>query len=147
MKSYFHKIAKLGCGWNERPMTEEDFFELCDRFGVNVEIEKLRIRGVYYRVLGKDHISISDKLNLPQRLQVMFHEFGHFLMHTPGRETVANFSGFCVESREEKEADAFAYCAILPLKMLKTRDCMELADMYGMRFFMKRLAIFERYGV
>lgn len=147
MKSYFQKFAGLGVGWNERELGEDDFFDLSERYGVLANVETLRIRGLYYRLLGRDFISISNRLSQMQRVHVMFHEFGHFLMHAPGHQTVASFSGFCPESREEQEAEAFAGCAILPLKLLRSRSGEELADMYGYSFFMKRLAVYERYGI
>ncbi|HEV7701400.1 MAG TPA: ImmA/IrrE family metallo-endopeptidase, partial [Pyrinomonadaceae bacterium] len=92
-------------------------------------------------------IAISGQLPTMQRTFVMFHELGHFLMHSVGQETVASFSGFCPESREEQEADAFAYCALLPLSLLKSREPEELAELYGSSFLMARLDVYERYKV
>jgi len=147
MKSYINRFSELECGWNERELTEDDFFRLCDRFRIIANLEKMRIRGVYYRLLQRDFISISSRLSPLQRSFVMFHELGHFLMHAPGRTAVASFSGFCPETREETEADAFASCALLPLTLLMSRPGEELADIYGSRFFMKRLEVYERYGI
>jgi len=146
MKLYLERIATLLPDWNIREQTEDDFFAFCEAAGIDTEIERMRIRGVHSRAMGRDKISISDQLGTLQRLFVMFHEVGHFIMHAPGRESHANFSGYG-DPREEQEANAFACCALVPLSMLKLRPGEELAEIYGIRFFMKRLEVYERYGI
>ena len=147
MKNYLSKFEELGCGWNDRELTEGDFFDLCKRLGVIANVERLDIRGVCYRLLGRDFISVSHRLTDRHRTFVMFHGLGHFLMHSQARQTSASFSGFCPESREELEADSFACCALLPLRVLEARPGEELADIYGITFYMKRLEVYERYGI
>lgn len=75
------------------------------------------------------------------------HELGHFLMHSPSTDAIANYCGSENHSRDEKEADAFAYCAMLPLELLKAREREELADIYGSGFLMERLGVYERYKI
>lgn len=84
-----------------------------------------------------------------QTLFVMFHELGHYLMHAPGGLQEAKFSGRPEQSREEIEADAFACCSILPLDLLSNLTPQELVEGEGFPawFLMKRLAVYERYGV
>ena len=63
-----------------------------------------------------------------QKLLVMFHEFGHFLMHSPDTNTTASFHGLGIRTRKENEADAFALCALIPKTWLETREVSELID-------------------
>lgn len=149
MKGYLEKINGLKFGWNVKPLTEAEFYRLCRKFKVKVVLMSLKRRGYYSRVKGKHHIVISDRLPDFQTLFVMFHEFGHFLMHSPASGQGTKFSGKCEGSREETEADAFAYCALLPLSMLRDRLPEELVNDFGFPagFLMERLKIYERYGI
>lgn len=103
--------------------------------------------GFYCCAKGKHYIAYDPRLSPMQAAFVMFHEFAHFLMHMPSTDAIESFCGSKQQSRDEKEADAFAYCALLPMELLKTRDAEELADIYGSRFFMKRLEVYERYEI
>lgn len=149
MKAYLPQIAEPGFGWNEQPLTEADFFRLCKKHKINVSFLPLNVRGYYSTSKGKHYIAIKEGMNSFQTLLVMFHELGHYFMHTPGGLGDAKFSGKTKNSREEKEADAFAYCALLPLLMLKRLDPQELVEIEGFpaRFLMRRLEIYERYGI
>lgn len=150
MQIYLPKISKLKVGWNRVPLTEETFENLCRKHKIRVERMPLSVRGFYHRHKGKHHIAISDRLTDLETRFVMFHEFAHFLMHSPGSDAVERFCGSTKEeSRDEQEANAFAYCALLPLEMLKTLWPEELAYEYGYgnSFLMERLAVYERYGI
>lgn len=107
----------------------------------------LTVCGFYHCTKGKHFIAIDSRLSPMQTVFVMFHEFAHFLMHSPGTDATASFSGSLTYSRDEQEADAFAYCALLPLELLKSQEPEHLADEYGSRFLMERLAVYERYGI
>lgn len=145
MKSFFHKIAKLKCGWNDVPLTDETFYKLCKIHKVKIQFMPLHVDGFYTCDRKKHYIAINSQLSSLGQLFTMFHEFGHYLMHLPSTDAVAHYCGSRTHSRDEQEADAFAFCALLPLELLKTRDGEELADIYGIVFFMKRLAVYERY--
>lgn len=147
MQSFLDKIEKLKIGWNHVELNEDLFLKLCERLNVRVKYMPLTVQGFYNCNRRKHYIAVNERLRGDRRAFVMFHEFGHYLMHSPRTDTVSNYCGSKENSRDEQEADAFAYCALLPLSLLKTRDSMELADIYGSTFFMERLAVYERYGI
>lgn len=144
-----NKIACLKLGWNERPLDEADFYRICRRFKVSVEEMPLRVSGFYYRVMGRDFIAISSRLSRTEKLVVMFHELGHYLLHTPDSGATANFHGVeCRKTRKEIEADAFALCAILPLDVIGSRTPTELIhDGFSEEIVAARLKLVERYGI
>ncbi len=119
MKLLVDKIKSLAFGWNERPLTESDFYKLCKRFQVSVTEMPLATGGFYYRVKGRDFIAISSRLTGSKRLFVMFHELGHFLLHVPDSGVTANFHGIGRRTRKEREADMFALCALIPKNLIE----------------------------
>lgn len=149
MKIFSRKIAKLKCGWNEVELDEEAFHRLCSDRKIRVEFLPLRGLGFYScSGKGKHYIAIDSRLSKTQSMFVMFHEFAHYLMHSPSTDAITTNCGRADKpSRDEQEADAFAFCAMLPLKLLETRDGEEVAGIYGTRFFMERLNVYERYGI
>lgn len=149
MQIFRDKITKLRIDWNERPMTEADFYRLCKQFKVTVIEMPLRVGGFYYRVMGKDFIAINSKLAGSQKLAVLFHELAHFLFHVPDSGVTANFHGVGRPTRKEREADVFAFCAIIPLVWIETRTNHELIDDEGLPADMiaARYKIFGQYGI
>jgi Zn-dependent peptidase ImmA (M78 family) len=119
MKLIVNKIKSLAFGWNERPLTESDFYRLCKRFQIRVTEMPLATGGFYYRVKGRDFIAISSRLAGSKRLFVMFHELGHFLLHVPDGGVTANFHGVGRRTRKEREADMFALCALIPKSFIE----------------------------
>ena len=128
MRTYLEKFRSLRLGWNRRPLGEDDFYKLCRRFRITVVEMPLTTNGFYYCVKGRHFIAVSSKLPRLEKLFVMFHEFGHFLMHSPDTNTTASFHGLGHKTRKESEADAFALCALIPRTSLETRDVAELSD-------------------
>lgn len=149
MDIFRDKITKLRIDWNELPMTEADFYRLCQRFKVQVTEMPLRVGGFYYRMMGQDFIAIDSKLVGPQKLAVLFHELAHFLFHVPDSGPTANFHDVGRQTRKEREADVFALCAIIPRVWVETRTIHELIDNEGIPADMiaARYKIFERYGI
>src|SRR6476620_11565914 len=142
MRFLTDKIASLGIGWNERPLTAEDFHRLCRRFRINVVEMPISVRGFYYRVKGRDHIAVDSRLSEVEKLAVMFHELGHFLFHAPETGATASFHHVAGLTREECEADTFALCALLPRPTLAERSPDELIDEgYPPAIIRARLAI------
>ena len=128
MQFLIDKIKKLDIGWNERPLTEEDFYALCGRFGVTIEEETLSNEGFYSCFGGLHLIALNKKMSSRVRLHVMFHEFAHFLMHEPSTAPTAAFHGVGPRTRAETEADIFALAAVLPLSLISCRTPQELID-------------------
>jgi len=148
MRFLTEKISTLKIGWNERSLTEADFYRLCKRFKVTVTEMPLRTGGFYYRVMGRDFIAVNSRLVGPQKLAVLFHELGHFLLHTPESGATANFHGVGLRTRQEREADLFALCAIIPKTWIASRSPEELIDEgFSHEMVAERHSIFEMYGI
>lgn len=147
MQSFLAKIAALDCGWNEVSLTEEMFYDLCGRLGIIVKVIQMSKRGFYSCRRKKHYITVNARLRGDRLIFTLFHELGHYIMHSPSTDTINADCDAEKTSRDEQEADAFAYCAMLPLTLLRTRPGEELADTYGMTFFMRRLEVYERYGI
>lgn len=147
MLSFAHRLTELNFGWNERPVTDGVLNELCERIKTTVEYLPLSCRGYSYRTDGHDHIKLNRNLRSYQELLVLTHEIGHVVLHAPLGPETKRYSGDCGSSREELEADAAAYCGLLPLPMLMAFDAPELITIHGYssRILMRRLEIYERY--
>lgn len=148
MHFFLDKITKLKCKWNEKALSQDDFYRLCRRSKVNVVEMPLRVSGFYYCLLGKHHIAINSRLGPEQKLFVMFHEFAHFLMHAPDDGVTANFHGVGRKTRKEKEADAFALCALIPRTRIESGQIDELIeDTFSQELVVQRMELFRRLGI
>lgn len=148
MRSYLDKIKNLRIGWNRRPLDEDDFYRLCRRFKVNVAEMPLRTNGFYYCVKRRHFIAVDSKLPPIKKLLVMFHEFAHFLMHSPDTNTTASFHGLGHKTRKEREADAFALCALIPKAWIEEREISELIDDgFSMDLLRERARVYEQLGL
>jgi len=149
MRFLSDKISRLRIGWNETALTEVDFFCLCSRFKIGVQEMPLSVGGFYYRVMGRDFIAIDSKLAGPEKLAVMFHELGHFLLHAPETGATANFHGVGRRTRKECEADVFALCALIPKSWIGNRNPHDLIDEDGFspEMIASRQLILTRYGI
>lgn len=147
MKLLAHKLIQLDIGWNEHRVNEARVFELCEAFDVVVIEEPLETKGFYYRLLGRDFIVIDSKLSGIEKLFVLLHELGHFLLHVPHTGAAANFFEVGRSTRKEREADLFALCALLPNELVDRRGHDGLiADGYAIDLVERRLKIRKRHG-
>ena len=148
MKYFEVKIRKLRFEWNKKPLTENDFFRLCKKLKISVTLMPLEVEGFYYAVKGRHYIAIDSNLRGLRRVFTMFHELGHFLMHAPETGVTANFSGLVKDTVLEREADAFALCALLPLHLVQTRTIQELVEdeSFPSGFVKDRMGVYQRYG-
>lgn len=149
MHFFLDKITALKIGWNERPLGEADFYGLCKRLRVSVTEMPLRSGGFYYRLMGRDYIAIDSRLSGTKKLFVQFHEFAHFLLHTPESGATANFHGIGRKTRQEREADLFAFCALIPKTRLETRSAAEFIDdlAFDPETMQQRFEILDRHGL
>ncbi|MBK6750525.1 MAG: ImmA/IrrE family metallo-endopeptidase [Pyrinomonadaceae bacterium] len=146
MQFVVDKISPLCPGWNKRPLTEDDFYQLCKRFRIGVTEMPLTVGGFYHRVSGRDFIAVDSRLSGAERVLVLFHELGHFLLHTPDSGATASFHGVQRSSRKEIEADAFALCAVIPKTLLESRSTDELiAEGIDRDTLRERVEIYRRY--
>ena len=147
MRFLFDKISELNIGWNERPLTESEFYRVCRCNKIQVQEMPLRVSGFYYRVKGRDFIAIDSKLVGAKKLFVMYHELGHFLFHAPESGATANFHGIGRKTRPEDEADLFAICALLPTTLIKDRNLGEWIDEgFSAELIDLRREVIDRYG-
>ncbi len=146
---FTEKFSNLKCQWNERPLSEEDFFRLCRRHKVTVQEMPLRVSGFYYCMLGRHYIAINSRLRHPRKLFVMFHEFAHYLFHAPDSGATANFHGVGKKTRKEFEADAFAACALIPRPMAESRSAQDLIEVEGLPedLVRERFELFELLSI
>lgn len=148
MRFLADKISKLQIGWNERPLTEVDFTALCALFDVRVDEQPLGVSGFYYRAMGRDFIAVDSRLAWPEKLGVLFHELGHFLLHAPRSGAAVGFRGVGPSTRKEREADAFALCALIPQSWVRSRPVDELfRDGFTAEMVAARYKLYERYGL
>lgn len=149
MLFFIEKIRRLNFNWNERSLTETDFYRLCKRHKVAVEEMPLSVSGFYYCLLGKHYIAINSRLRPEKKLFVMFHEFAHFLMHAPDDGVTANFHGVGRKTRKEIEADAFALCAVIPRSLIRPGQLEDLVEENGFshELVTQRLQLFRRLGI
>jgi len=148
MRLLTDKISLLCIDWNKRPLVEADFYRLCRRFGLTVHDSPMGVEGFYYRLLGRDFIAIDSKLSGLQKLAVLFHELGHFLLHIPRSGPAVNFHAVGHPTRQEREADFFALCALMPRPLIENRSQTELLhEGFSREMIETRLAIFERHNI
>lgn len=148
MRSYLDKIKDLRIGWNKRPLGEDDLYRLCRRFKITVVEMPLRTNGFYYCMKRRHFIAVDSRLPRIQKLLVMFHEFAHFLMHSPDTNTTASFHGLGQKTRKEREADTFALCALIPKTWIEEREICELIDDgFSIELLHERAQIYEQVGL
>lgn len=149
MRFFLKRIRELGIGWNERPLTESDFYALCRRHKIVVDEIPLRVSGFYYCVKGGHYIAIDSKLPRQEKLFVMFHEFAHYLMHAPNTHETASYHGVGHKTRKEVEADIFALVAMIPRTWLETRTPEDIIDHDSIApsRLSERLGVYEKHGL
>jgi len=148
MQFLIDKALDLGVGWNERPLDLAELHELCRRFGITAEEMPLATGGFYYPVQGRDFIAVDSRLDETARLVVLAHEFAHFLFHAPDSGPVANFHRVGRRTRQEREADAFALCTVIPRPMIEGRTAADLInDGFDAEMAAARFDVLERYGI
>ncbi len=143
-------ISRLRISWNKRPLIEADFHRLCRKHKVTVtEMPLRKVSGFYYCAMGRHFIAIDSRLSPQKKLFVMFHEFGHFLLHSPSGSATANYHRVGTRTRDEIEADSFALCALMPLAWVESGRLSELAADagYDAELIADRLAVFNHHGL
>ncbi len=149
MLSFLKKISILKSRWNSVALTQDDFYAFCRANKITVQEMPLRVSGFYYCLLGRHYIAVNSGLSSNKKLFVMFHEFAHYLMHAPDDGATANFHGIGKKTKKEKEADAFAICALIPRTHIANRTMQELVDDDGFspELVKARIELLEVYGI
>jgi len=149
MQFFLDKVSRLSIDWNKRPLTEDNFYSLCNKHKITVVEMPLQTGGFYYCVKRKHYIAVNSSLKRRDRLLVMFHEFAHYLMHAPDTGVTANFHGVGRRTRKEVEADVFAICALIPKPLIESRTVQELVEEDGFceTLIRERLTIYRKKGI
>lgn len=114
--------------WNERILTEDDFYEYCWRDKVRVmESNLFKNKGEYTIHQNICFILLSKKLNFGEKLWVGFHELGHHLLHYPVPHRFSK--GYC--RRMDREANFFAAIALIPTRLIESKTLGEIAEEYN----------------
>jgi hypothetical protein len=70
------------------------------------------------------------------------------MMHAPDTNATASFHGLGKKTRKEREADAFALCALIPRSWIETRDAAELADDgFTVEIMQQRIEVYRDSGL
>lgn len=145
MQLLLRKIKELGLG--AQPMTEANFYEICDR--ENIRVIRDREPFSYWMNLDGEHcIVLHDKLHGARLLFTMFHELAHHFLHS-GRELNQIEAYGANESSKEYEADTFAVLVLYPVEALGTVEYYdaELYDPNLRKIRRERERIYFLYGV
>jgi Zn-dependent peptidase ImmA (M78 family) len=130
------RIKQIIPHFNERPLTEADFWKICRRENIQVIETPLLVDGFCFETGAKKFIYLNSRLRGIFWLQAAFHELGHIFLHTPpGSE------------RFEQEAQAIALMAILPLGNLEkaVAETDEFSEIAG-EILRERLQILAKHG-
>jgi Zn-dependent peptidase ImmA (M78 family) len=127
------RIREVFPHFNERPITESDFWKAAKRERVIVRELPLVVDGYYQHKGGRHYILINDRLSGLKWLHTALHEFCHYLFDAP--EHMDNevlfrrdaFSEGAVHARE-RFADAFALFAMLPFPSLLELQSEDLTE-------------------
>lgn len=147
MFSLLTKFSRFG--WNQRPLTEDDFHRLCRRERIKVVELPLRTPGFYLAYKGKSWIAVDARLRGVRRLHVLFHELAHHFLHAPATAVAVNYFQVREPPKVRFEAEAFAHIALIPEPLLRRMLASEIEDEYGYPREMLefRLKVLDRYGV
>jgi Zn-dependent peptidase ImmA (M78 family) len=132
--------------YNKRRLTEDDFFAICKKRGVQV-LEEDVATSFYFSLLGKEFIVISKQLTGVKRQFALFHELSHCLLGVRSNQPRALFMGQC-SNKEEDEADAFACIALIPKNHLYDVEFIKNCCCgYSSEVWSKRMLLFQAYGI
>jgi len=105
------RIRQIIPHFNEKPLTEKDFWTICEKENIHVVEMCLYVDGFYFSDGASRFIVLNSALRGIFWLENAFHEIAHHFLHTPPR---------C--QRQETEARAIALIAILPRGQLEKRS-------------------------
>lgn len=119
MKLALAKLKRCVRDLDKRPLTSVDFYRLCRREKIKVIEIPLSVPGFYVVCKGKAYIYLNNRLRGIAWLLAAFHELGHHFLHAPPFATVALFYQLKPDTKQEKEAQAFAIIALIPEPLMR----------------------------
>ncbi len=117
--------------FNERPITEDDFWRAAKREKIIVREIPLAVDGYYQPKRGRHYILINSELTGVKWLHTALHEFCHYLFDVPGvPENHVMYRRPCGDASDPREmfADAFALVGLLPFPDLVRLQGEDLSD-------------------
>jgi len=141
--------------WNSEQLQESFFHSFCDDNDILVIQSPLRygVKAMLWFVESEYVITVNSLLDPNLRLFGMWHEIGHFILHSPNRTVGSYFWGdekiYKGKRKEENEADVFALCALIPKSWVETKTLRELIedDLFTQDIVVKRKQVYEKYNL
>lgn len=146
----FSLLAKFQrFGWNQRVLTEADFYRICRREKIKTIEMPLLVPGFYMACKGKSFIVTDNRLRGVRWLHVAFHELAHHFLHTPANAASASFFQINEAPKVLFEAEAFAAIALIPEPLVRSMLSGEIEELhdYPREMLEFRLKILDLYGV
>ena len=130
------RVASL----NRRTHVEADFKRICERINCEFVFRKQNKNGYFVADECGDYIFIDSRIRGLTRLDVLFHELTHAILHHP-----CAFLDF----RQQKQAQIFALIFMIPKR--KLFECMKLSfdeiDYRLLPYLKRRLRVFEIWEI
>lgn len=139
MKILLEKLRPYG--FNERVLTENDFFSICKAENIRVLWSNEKF-SFFFSAIGERCIVLPKRLRGLRLLFAMWHEYGHAAL-SPGHPYDVQWHEMH-DGKDEFQADAVALIALMPVsKMFEILDGSE----YATYLLAKRQQIWLLYGV
>lgn len=142
------RIKEVYPYFNERPITEKDFWKACKKERVMVHQMPLDVNGYYEIKRGRHYILINSRLHGVRWLHTALHEFCHYLFDAPcdtGSTALFSRRGPQEDSREML-ADAFALAGLLPFPDLVELARGRIDDPWLLNIAGARVLVRTKYG-
>lgn len=131
------RIKEILPHFNERPLTEEDFWLICETEKIKVFETTLIVNGFYFADENEAVIYLNSALRGIDWLENAFHELAHHFLHTPPQSR-----------KQEREAQAIALMALIPSCELEKTVCNSEDLCERARSILhKRLEILSKHGL
>ncbi len=145
------KFSSFFADFNRRSLTENDFFEICEKELVAVVFEEMPIlQGFTAKLKSRNYIFLDRDLHGLNFLWIAFHELAHYVLHEPRPRCAASvkFYSLCRPNAQEDEADAVALVAIYPTTCLEDLQISAPSEYpFERDLISKRLAIYETFRI
>ena len=131
------RIRQIIPHFNEKALTEKDFWLICEKENIRVVETRLFVDGFYFCEGASRFIVLNSALRGIFWLENAFHEIAHHFLHTPPRS-----------QRQETEARVIALIAILPRGQLEkaVTEADEFSE-YAERILHERLEVLSKHGI
>jgi Zn-dependent peptidase ImmA (M78 family) len=137
--------------FNRRPLTDEDFFAVCEREDITVVFDRMPLlQGFVAKAGERNYIFLDLSLRGAQLAFVAFHELAHFALHEPRpKKTEVTFYSLCRPSKEDDEADAVALVALFPTSVLPLleREPADADEEFLNSLISRRMMIYRQFGI